>query len=500
MSLESWGLLIAIVTMLGFAALGIAYTQRHRPTVEEYISARGSTGSITSTATIVASIMGAWILFSPAEAATWAGLIAVIGYGVGQAAPIFAFVVLGPRMRRLMPQGHSLSEFVWFRYGKAAYSMVLAIMVFYMFVFLAAEMGAIARAVREITDAPLMLTLILVGGSTLAYTVYGGLRASIFTDNIQFLLIFPLIIVVLVATLVKLGGWGDAFDSVRAADPNLLSATHQPGIELGITLIIAILAANLFHQGFWQRVYAAKSDADIRNGFLTGAVLVIPLVIAGGLFGLWAIGQGVSGAFDPIALFKLALDVLPGSVVLALMVLAVILVMSSMDTLLNGIASIFTSDLPRMRPLLRGGRLLTSSRLITAVFIIPAMIIGFLFDSVLYLFLIADLVCAAAVVPVFFGLYVRRFTGTMAVASSVLGMATGALFFPTKSLAGWWTLPDLTGVWHILASGNTLASFLIAVVVSTTATIVMALFARRAGSADGYDFDELTSRVTLLEG
>lgn len=500
MSLESWGLLVAIVTMLGFSALGIAYTRRHQPTVEEYITARGSTGSITSTATIVASIMGAWILFSPAEAATWAGLIAVVGYGVGQAAPIFAFAVLGPRMRRLMPQGHSLSEFVWFRYGKAAYSMVLAIMVFYMFVFLAAEMGAIARAVKAITDAPLMLTLILVGGSTLAYTVYGGLRASIFTDNIQFLLIFPLIIVVLAVTLAELGGWGDAFDAVRAADPNLLSVTHQPGVELGITLVIAILAANLFHQGFWQRVYAAKSDADIRNGFLVGGLLVIPLIIAGGLFGLWAIGQGVSGAFDPIALFKLALEVLPGSVVLALMVLALVLVMSSMDTLLNGIASIFTSDLPRMRPDLKGRRLLTSSRLITTAFIIPAMVIGFLFDSVLYLFLIADLVCAAAVVPVFVGLYVRRFTGAMAVVSSVLGMATGALFFPTKSLAGWWSLPELTDVWHILASGNTLASFLIAVVVSTAATVTLALFARRATAAEGYDFNELASRVQLLDG
>jgi len=500
MSLESWGLLTAVVTMLGFSALGIAYTRRHQPTVEEYITARGSTGSITSTATIVASIMGAWILFSPAEAATWAGLIAVIGYAVGQAVPIFAFAVLGPRMRRLMPQGHSLSEFVWFRYGKAAYSMVLAIMVFYMLVFLAAEMGAIARAVRAITDTPLMFTLILVGGSTLAYTVYGGLRASIFTDNIQFLFIFPLIIVVLAVTLAELGGWGDAFDTVRAADPNLLSLTYQPGVELGISLIIAILAANLFHQGFWQRVYAAKSDADVRNGFLAGGLLVIPLIIIGGLFGLWAIGQGVSGPYHPIALFNLALEVLPGSVVLALMVLALILVMSSMDTLLNGIASIFTSDLPRMRPDLKGRRLLTSSRLITTAFIIPVMVIGFLFDSVLYLFLIADLVCTAAVVPVFLGLYVRRFTGTMVVVSSVLGMAAGALFFPTKSLAGWWSFQGLTDVWHILASGNTLASFLVAVVVSTTATIILALFARRATAAEGYDFDELASRVQLLDG
>ncbi len=501
MSLGAPALAIAIITMVAFAAIGVAYTRRRaRVTVEDFISARGSVGGLSTTATLVASIMGVWILFAPAEAATWAGLIAVIGYGVGQAAPIVAFMVVGPRMRRVMPQGHSLSEFAWYRYGRLMYGVTLAIIVFYMFVFLAAEMGAIARAVRLITGAPLLLTLLIVGGATLAYTVYGGLRASIFTDNLQFPLIVPLMVAVLVATLVEIGGWGPAFDAVREVRPELLSVTHRPGIELAVTLIIAITAANLFHQGFWQRVYASKSDADLRRGFLSAGLIVIPLVIAGGLFGLWATGQGLAGPFDPIALFRLALDVLPSFLVVVLMVLALVLVMSSMDTLLNGIASVFTADLLRLRPQLAGSRLLASSRLITVAFVIPAIVVGFFFDSVLYLFFIADLVCAGAVVPVFLGLFVGRLTGRAAALSSILGIGAGAVFFPTKSFGGWWTWEGLTDVWHVLASGNTLASFLIAVVVSTTVAAGF-VFAETLGrDRRGYDFDELASRVRLIEG
>ncbi len=500
MSTGAWALLVAIATMVAMAGAGVAYARTRRLTVEDFISARASTGGLTAMATVVASVMGAWILFSPAEAATWAGLVALIGYGVGQAAPIVAFMVVGPRMRKLAPNGHSFSEFVWFRYGRAMYLFTLAVMVLYMFTFLAAEMGAIARAVRLATDAPLLLTLLLVSASTLVYTVYGGLRASIFTDKIQFAVIVPLLLVVLIAALSQLGGWTAAFETVRDSNDTLLRLNHQPGIQFGLTLIIAILAANLFHQGFWQRVYAAKTDADIRRGFLAAGAIVIPMIIGAGLFGLWAVGAGLVDSENPasIALFTLALDVLPGWVVVALVALALMLVMSSMDTLLNGIASIFTTDLPRIRPALAGRRLLSSARVITALLILPAAVVGFAFDSVLYLFLIADLVCAGAMVPAFAGMWNRRLSGTGAVVSASAGVAVGALFFPTKSLAGWWTWDGLTSVWHILASGNLLGSFLSAVVVSTVAVIAFTVAARR-GKAAGFDLDRLANDMQPLE-
>ncbi|MCH7655532.1 MAG: Na+/proline symporter [Chloroflexi bacterium] len=501
MSTGAWAFLVAVATMAGMAGMGIWYTRGRSVSVEDFISARRSTSGLTAMATAVASVMGAWILFSPAEAATWAGLVGIIGYGLGQTAPIVAFAILGPRMRRIMPEGHSLTEFVWFRYGRATYAVVLVITLLYMFTFLSAEMGAIARAVRLVTDAPLLLTLVLVGGATLAYTVYGGLRASIFTDNLQFLVMVPLLVLLLAVAVSRLGGWSGAFDPVQEVAPALLSLSHRPGIEFGITLIIAILAANLFHQGFWQRVYAARTDGDLRLGFLGAGVIVLPMVIAAGLFGLWAVGRGLVTPETPgsIALFTLALEVLPGWALVALTALALALVMSSMDTLLNGLASVFTTDLPRIRPGLAGPALLRSSRIITALLIVPSMAVGYAFDSVLYLFLIADLVCAGAVVPVFLGMYARRFSGTGAAVSAISGIAAGAVFFPTRSLAGWWTLDPLTSIWHILASGNLLGSFFVAVAVSSVVAAGFA-FAERRRPGAGYDFEALSRQVHSLEG
>ncbi|MEX2430800.1 MAG: Na+/proline symporter, partial [Dehalococcoidia bacterium] len=153
-------------------------------------------------------------------------------------------------------------------------------------------------------------------------------------------------------------------------------------------------------------------------------------------------------------------------------------------------------DLPRLRPHFQGALLLRSSRVITALLVLPAIAVGYAFDSVLYLFFIADLVCAGAVVPVFAGMFSRRLSGTGAAVGAIAGILAGALFFPTPSLAGWWTFEPLTNVWHILASGNLLGSFLVALVVST---VTVAGFILAGSRERQYDFRELSASVHLLK-
>ena len=65
--------------------------------------------------------------------------------------------------------------------------------VFYMFIFLCAEVTAVAVLINYISGTELWKTALIVLISTLAYTLYGGLRASIFTDNIQMIVILLLL-------------------------------------------------------------------------------------------------------------------------------------------------------------------------------------------------------------------------------------------------------------------------------------------------------------------
>ena len=64
-----------------------------------------------------------------------------------------------------------------------------------MLVFLCAEVTAVAMLINYISGSPLWITATIVITTTLIYTLYGGLRASILTDNFQFLFIIILLLV-----------------------------------------------------------------------------------------------------------------------------------------------------------------------------------------------------------------------------------------------------------------------------------------------------------------
>lgn len=457
MSFAGWALSLVTLTAVIFAILGLRSGWGAK-TLESYLTARASLGVGAAMGTVVASAMGAWILYSPAETATWAGLIAVVGYGLGSAAPLVAFALVGPRLRSLMPEGHTLTEYVWHRFGLGMYLLTVTIMLFYMFIYLAAELTAMSLAAHLVAETPLGLTAAVVGGATVAYTAYGGLPASIVTDRAQYWVMLPLLALVVGGTLMVTGGPAAVGAAVRRTAPDLLDPGFAPGLRFGTVLIIAILAANMFHQGFWQRVFACRDDRALRRAFLWSTVPVCLMVLAAGSLGLIAVGLGIVET-PSVALFSLAKASLPSWVLLALLVLAVTLCMSSVDTLLNGLASLITVDLRHVWGAVRISHLRRVVWLVTLVLILPTIVLAAQGVSVLYLFLIADLLCSAAVFPVFYGLYAKRFGGAAAVVSTLAGLGVGAWWFP-------WRFPDPGGDFLMSFGGALLISSALAVLLS----------------------------------
>ena len=55
--------------------------------------------------------------------------------------------------------------------------------------------------------------------------------------------------------------------------------------------------------------------------------------------------------------------------------------------------------------------------------------------SILYLFLLADLLCCAAVFPVFYGFYKRNLKERGLIISVIIGLLLGLLFFPSPNFS-----------------------------------------------------------------
>ncbi|MFQ6012148.1 MAG: sodium:proline symporter [Thermoplasmata archaeon] len=420
--------LLALGTVGGFAVAGLVLTRGQVRNVEDFITARNSMGLHTATATFIATVMGSWILFSPAEAGVLWGFPAILGYGIGSAIPLVIYYFIGPRVRRLAPKGHSVTELSLARYGPGMYALVLFVTLFYMFIFLAAELTAISLVFNLLTGIPFYVPALLVGLATVAYTAYGGIRASVLTDSLQTLVILPLMAVAFLGATLALGGPEVIYGRIVSTTPDLLRFDSLPGIYFALFVAIAITGANVFNQGYWQRFYTSRNERVLRRGLAVAAFAVIPMVVLAGLFGIVSAGYGLADV-PSAAFFSLVVATFPAWVVLVLFVLVLALIMSTMDSLLNGVASIFAADLPRLGLRMPSRRLLAVARVVTLLLALAAIAIASFGFSVLLLFLVADLVCAAAAFPTLYGLYSGRIEGSAAAAAGVAGIVVGAPLF-----------------------------------------------------------------------
>jgi Na+/proline symporter len=432
---QSTALILVIVISLVFTILGLYHSRKFQG-INNYLTANRNIGFFSLTTSLVASALGAWILFGPASAATWGGIGAVIGYALGTAFPMIFLIYLGKKLREEFPKGSSLIEFLRIKFGKSLFKLILLMMIFYMFIFLCAEVTAVAILINYISGTELWITALIILLATLTYTLYGGLRASIFTDNIQMIVIGVLLIISAIY-LINFNVDQFNFSFINQQNPHLLSSSYVPSYTAGLTFFIAVAATNLFHQGNWQRVYAAKDYDTLRKSLLVSFFIIIPIVFFMGFSGLVAISVDAKVIPD-LGFFSLLLKEQTEFLSLIIVTLGLALTISTVDTLVNAISSLIVVDGKATFNLNKKTNYLLLSKYIMIFLSIIAFVIASKGFSILYLFLLADLLCCAFVVTVFYSFYDKNINEKTAYISIIIGLIGGLLLFPipdfTKSL------------------------------------------------------------------
>ena len=429
---QSTSLALVIGISLVFTLFGLVYSKKYQG-INNYLTANRSVKFFSLSTSLVASALGAWILFGPASAATWGGIGAVIGYALGTAFPMIFLIYLGKKIRNEFPKGSTLIEFLRKRFGKSLFKLILFMTIFYMFIFLCAEVTAVSLLINYISGTPLWITASIVLIATLTYTLYGGLRASIFTDMIQMIII---IILFVISAIYLLSFTGDqfSFDFIYEKNPQLLSINYIPNYTAGITFFIAVAATNLFHQGNWQRVYAAKNNEVLKKSLILAFIVIIPIVYFMGFSGLVAVSVD-SKVIPDLGFFSLLLKDQTEFLSLVIIILGVSLTISTIDTLVNAISSLIVVDGKATFNLKHNINYLRFSKSFIIALSIIAFIIASKGFSVLYLFLLADLFCCAFVLTVFYSFYNKKINEKTAYISIIVGLICGFLLFPTPDFS-----------------------------------------------------------------
>ena len=102
---QSTSLALVIIISLIFTVLGLYHSKKIKG-INNYLTANRDVGLFSLTTSLVASALGAWILFGPAAAATWGGIGAVIGDALGTAFPMIFLIYLGKKLEVSFQKDH----------------------------------------------------------------------------------------------------------------------------------------------------------------------------------------------------------------------------------------------------------------------------------------------------------------------------------------------------------------------------------------------------------
>ncbi|RQM25605.1 hypothetical protein B5M09_001380 [Aphanomyces astaci] len=301
------------------------------------------------------------------------------------------------------------------RFGTPQKLYVLLIALFYQLISIAAELTAIGGLMVLLApDVSKAWAIIIVSVITCSYTLFGtrsrGIKASIATDAIKGGFVLLLVVIICIAAFSYTALPVDAFATTGVA------AFTTTGFEAVFTLTIAIVSSNLFLTGFWLRTFAAKNNADLRKACAYAALAATPFIVLLGVVGFMGfIMHPEAPVFDGGFFFYILLDMPEAWSVLVLIVVAA-LVSSTADTVQTGMSAEILSHFQSRLSL-------TTARLISVVINIPAIFIALTDTSVLKLFLIADLLCAATVGPIFLGIWKRTHPWAV-LAGCVSGLVT----------------------------------------------------------------------------
>ncbi|GAA1983101.1 sodium/proline symporter PutP [Isoptericola halotolerans] len=197
--------------------------------------------------------------------------------------------------------------------------------------------------------------LLVVGGVTLAYTLFGGFLGATWTDVAQGILMLLALVAVPIVAVVDLGGWSVVRDGILAADTSA-AADHLSFVAgASVTGVISALAWGLGYFGqphIIVRFMAMRSPSDAKVGRRIGISWMIVTAVGAVMTGLIGVGyMNVNGLTleNPETVFLFLAQTLFHPVVAGLVLAAVLAaIMSTISSQLIVSSSALVEDLVKM--------------------------------------------------------------------------------------------------------------------------------------------------------
>lgn len=338
----------AVLLWIGYAVMR---SQKERSETESFFAADRNMNLLQSTTSTAATDIGGGFSiamgglgFTLGISGSW--LVAVSGLSV-----VMASFLVVPKIKRWADRVRGLTTGDRFeqRFDRRTGTVAAALIGVSWFAFVGGQIIVGGKLVQATMGLDLSVAIFVSGAVIVAYTAMGGLKAVIYTDVFQMVILLVGVVFVLVPVgLVRVGGW-DGMVAHFSASPETthLIEWNAAGLPEILGWFFSIFPVWFISIAGFQRIIAAKDEKTARQAFfLTG----IPLE-----WRLFAIGSTLVGMFariltpeltDPeLATPTMMLILLPAGLTGLVIAAYIAAIMSSADSCLFGPVAIFVNDI-----------------------------------------------------------------------------------------------------------------------------------------------------------
>lgn len=458
MHVSSIDVAVIAIYLIGITAFGIWIGYRKNTSSQQYFLANKSLGWFTVGAAVFTSNISTLHLVGLAAGGAEDGM--VIGNFEWMACFTLIALALVFAPFYINSGVSTLPEFMERRYCPQARTFLAVIgLLGALLIHIGISLFAAAKVFESFLGVPMIWTIIVLSLFTVTYTILGGLKAVVMTENIQVCLLLIGATLVTVLGIRALPGVGvndiaTFKESVAPGQMNMLKPIlNAEGHLNGYSWLSVLLGYPILGIWYWcadqthvQRVLGAKSLKDGQNGALFAGFLKITpvfLMVLPGIVGyvLWqkgAIDLGVvasTGKPDYNKMLPLLINLLiPVGLKGLLAASMAAALMSCMAAALNSCATLISLDIvKRVRPDTSDKKTVVIGRIATGVIMLLAMLwstqgdqFGTIFEAINKI----PMTFAPAVTTVFvLGVLWKRGTKQAAMSTLYIGSLIGVTYF-----------------------------------------------------------------------
>jgi len=409
---------------IGMLGVGVYFQRRQTGLDEYYVGGRAMSSGHIGLSVVATDVGGGFSIglgglgFVMGLSASWLLFTGLVGAWL-------AAVLLIPRVKALgvLHSHRTFPDFLAYRFGEPTRLVAALVSAVGYAGFTGSQLlagGKLASAAFDfdLTTAVLSMSVVIV-----VYTALGGLQAVVYTDTVQWGILFVgLIVLALPLGYSAAGGLTGLRD---ALPPEYFSLRNVTALQVA-TWMVTIVPIWFVAMTLYQRIHASKDVATARRAWFMAGLLEYPaMAFVGATLGMFA--RVLYPAADPeMGLPLLVRDVLPVGATGLVLAAYFAAIMSTADSCLLASVGNLVDDIfgRHVAPSSSENSLLVLSRVLT-------LVVGF--------------------GSVAFALYVPRVIDSILLAYSFM---VGGLLFPTLGALFWRRVSGTAAFWSILAGGS----------------------------------------------